>query len=110
MYKSIFTHIKKRIPKISSTEMVALTSGGTSIDRQILQGNVCDLPKPLVKLDKFPKNILHHLLTKFDHTKIYPNENNNRWIQYLAKNKFFSFLIDEEYGGIKLSTMNSLIY
>ena len=104
MYKSIFTQIKKRIPKISSTEMVALTSGGTSIDRQILQGNVCDLPKPLVKLDKFPKNILHHLLTKFDNTKIYPNENNNRWIQYLAKNKFFSFLIDEEYGGIKLST------
>ena len=35
---------------------------------------------------------------------MYPNNNDNKWIEYLAKNKYFSFLIDEKFGGIKLST------
>ena len=42
------------------------------------------------------------LFKNFDNSKIYPNNNNNKWINQ-AKNKFFSFLIDEKYGGIKLS-------
>ena len=37
MYKFIFKEVKKLIPKISSTEMIALTSGHTSIDREILK-------------------------------------------------------------------------
>tara|TARA_B100000282_G_C31737275_1_gene494158 strand:+ start:150 stop:1919 length:1770 start_codon:yes stop_codon:yes gene_type:complete len=47
--------------------------------------------------------MVSELLDKFDNTPIFPNKNNNYWIDYLAKNKFFSFLIDEKYGGIKLS-------
>ena len=53
--------------------------------------------------NKLPDSMVANLLEKFDNTKIYPNDNNNYWINYLAKNKFFSFLIDEKYGGIKLS-------
>ena len=33
-----------------------------------------------------------------------PNDNNNKWVEHLATKKYFSFLIDEKYGGIKLST------
>jgi hypothetical protein len=40
MYRRIFSHIKKIIPKISETEIIALKSGGTSIDRYIFQGKM----------------------------------------------------------------------
>ena len=35
MYRSLFQFVKKRIPRISDTEMIALQSGDTSIDRNI---------------------------------------------------------------------------
>lgn len=109
MYRYIFNNIRKKIPKISSTEMLALTSGGTSVDRQILFGNIINLPNSNKMENKFPKEILQNLLLEFNEKnsvdkKIYPNNDNNYWIEYLAKKKFFSFLIDEKYGGIKLST------
>ena len=103
MNKFIFNQIKKKIPKISPTEMIALTSGGTSLDRDILKGKVV-LPKKVEPEYKLPVTMLSDLVTQFDNTKIYPNNNNNYWVDYLAKKKFFSFLIDEKYQGIKLST------
>ena len=103
MYKRLFSFVKNKIPKISDTELIALRSGNTSIDRQILQGKI-SFPKKFQYENKFPKEVLSNLLNNFDNTKMYPNNNNNKWIEYLAKNKYFSFLIDEKYGGIKLST------
>lgn len=103
MYKRLFNFVKNKIPKISDTELIALRSGNTSIDRQILQGKI-SFPKKFQYENKFPKEVLSNLLNNFDNTKMYPNNNNNKWIEYLAKNKYFSFLIDEKYGGIKLST------
>ena len=103
MNKFIFNQIKKKIPKISPTEMIALTSGGTSLDRDILKGKVV-LPKKVEPEYKLPVTMLSDLVTQFDNTTIYPNNNNNYWVDYLAKKKFFSFLIDEKYEGIKLST------
>jgi hypothetical protein len=35
MYKYLFNRVKKIIPKISETEIIALKSGGVSIDREI---------------------------------------------------------------------------
>tara|TARA_B100000035_G_C21031830_1_gene568913 strand:- start:1093 stop:3012 length:1920 start_codon:yes stop_codon:yes gene_type:complete len=102
MYRHLFNYVKKKIPKISETELIALRSGNTSIDREILSGKV-KLPNKFQYVNKFPEVNLDSLLYNFDDTKIYPNDNNNKWIEYLAKNKFFSFLIDPKYGGIKLS-------
>ena len=45
MYKSLFKFVKRKIPKISDTELIALRSGNTSLDREILQGKVA-FPKP----------------------------------------------------------------
>jgi len=98
----VFSFIKNKIPKISATEMIALRSGTASIDRSILQGKV-SYPKPSNKKDIFPKKELDKLLNSFDGSRIYPNDNNNKWINYLAKNKYFSFLINNDYDGIKLS-------
>ncbi len=102
MYKSLFKFVKNKIPRISSTELIALRSGNTSIDRQILQGKI-EFPKRISYEQKFPEESLNDLFSKFDNTQIYPNNNDNKWINYLAKNKYFSFLISEKYGGIKLS-------
>ena len=44
MYRFIFNRIKNIIPKISDTELIALRSGNTSLDRQILKGKI-ELPK-----------------------------------------------------------------
>ena len=102
MSRIIFNFVKNKIPKISPTELIALRSGGTSLDRSILQGKI-EFPKPFQYQNKFPQEKLDDLFNNFDNTKIYPNDNNNKWINHLASNKFFSFLIDEKYGGIKLS-------
>ena len=102
MYRRLFNFVKNKIPRISDTELIALRSGDTSIDRQILFGRV-EFPKLSKYQNKFDTKNLINLGSTFDNTNIYPNDNNNRWIEYLAKNKYFSFLIDEKYGGIKLS-------
>ena len=102
MISQVFKFVKNKIPKISSTELIALRSGGTSIDRSILLGKI-DFPKNTEIKNKFPESKINNLLNNFDMTKVYPNNNNNYWINYLAKNKYFSFLIDEKYDGIKLS-------
>ena len=102
MYRALFRLVKSRIPKISDTEMIALQSGTTCVDRDILCGTYT-FPKEYVGDNKFSKTTMDYLLTKYENTSLYPNEDNNYWIEYLARNKFFSFLIDEKYGGIKLS-------
>ena len=102
MYKFLFRFVKNKIPRISDTELIALRSGNTSLDRQILEGKI-SFPRKIQYTKKFPENKLNELFSKYDNTKIYPNDNDNKWINYLAKNKYFSFLISENYGGIKLS-------
>ena len=98
----LFNFVKNKIPKISSTELIALRSGNTSLDRSILLGKI-KFPEKKTLENKFPKSKLNELLNTYDGTRVYPNNNSNYWINYLAKNKYFSFLIDESYGGIKLS-------
>ena len=38
--KQLFKRVQQLIPRISNTEMIALQSGTTSIDRQIFEGHV----------------------------------------------------------------------
>lgn len=100
--RNLFNFIKNKIPKISKTELIALHSGNTSLDRNILIGKI-KYPKIQKPENKFCNNKLNDLLDNFDGSIIYPNDNSNYWVDYLAKNKYFSFLINENYGGIKLS-------
>lgn len=102
MYRFFFNRVKKIIPKISDTELIALRSGNTSIDRDILSGKLV-YPKKVTVNNIFDDKKLKNLLDNFDGSKLYPNLNNNKWIDYLGKNKYFSFLIDKKYDGIKLS-------
>lgn len=104
MYKYLFKTIKGKLPKISNTELIALQSGTTFIDRNILEGKINYPNKPQINY-KFSQEKLDNLLQNYDSNKIYPD--NKEIIEQIAKNKLFSFLIDEKYGGIKL-TVNEL--
>ena len=102
MYRRLFDLVKRRIPRISDTELIALTSGNTSIDRDILLGKVV-IPTFSQKENKLSDSSVNKFLSEYDHNRIYPNTNKNYWINKLGVNKYFSFLIDEKYGGVKLS-------
>ena len=93
--KRVFQTVKKMIPKISATEMIALQSGTTSIDRELFEGYV----KPK-KFDKkpptvFDKQVIDELLTKFPQQQIFQNSNYQELFTFLGAYKFFSFLIPE---------------
>ncbi len=109
--KYFFNNIKRIIPKISDTELIALKSGTTSIDRDIFNGKV-NYPKIISKKWKFDVRKTDELLEKYgDIEKIYPNEKWDEIIKYIGVNKFFSFIIKEEYGGKDLSVkeMSSIL-
>ena len=103
MYKSIFSIVKRLIPRISETELIALRSGTTSLDRQIFNGSVNTQINFKSHELKFDNNKIDELLKKYKDDIVYPNDNDDEIVKYLGKNKFFSFIIDEKYEGTNLS-------
>ena len=65
--KRIFQFVKQKIPRISDTELIALRSGNTSLDRDIFKG-IVDLPKKKQIENKLPENMVGQILSG----KIYP--------------------------------------
>lgn len=104
MYRFIFNRVKKIVPRISDTELIALRTGNTNIDRQIFSGQVI-LPKKneVKKNHNFDFNQVDNLLDKYGNSYSYPSDNYKDTLKFLSKNKFFSFLIDDKYEGNKLS-------
>jgi acyl-CoA dehydrogenase len=112
MYKFIFNRVKKIIPKISETEIIALKSGGTSIDRELFKGHVSysKLFSPIPKCNNQKCSALRNmdkevdeLLRKVGSSPIYPTFEIKDIMTYLGKNGFLSMIIDKEYGGNRLS-------
>jgi acyl-CoA dehydrogenase len=107
MKRFIFNQVKRVIPKISDTELIALNSGTTSLDRDIFKGKV-KLPElNKNKNENFDLSKIDELLNKYGDEVIYPNKKTNEIFDFIGKNKFLSFIIDEKYGGTKLSTKSS---
>jgi len=103
MYRYIFNKVKNIIPKISETELIALRTGNVHCDRHIFNGEL-NIPEKLKKEDnKFDESKINHLLNTYGNSSIYPSQETKQIFNVLGKNKFFSFLIPDEYGGIKLS-------
>ena len=109
MYNFIFNRVKRIIPKISDTEIIALKSGGTSIDRNIFMGKM-DYKFLYSPIDKTKYNIpsdteknIEQLLKRTGTKPIYPNINIKDTMNYLGKNGFLSMIIDKKYGGNRLS-------
>lgn len=107
MYSRLFSYVKSIVPRISSTELIALRSGTTSVDRQIFQGKVSidvNQNPPTKEEVRFREKTVVEVLEKYkDVTQVYPNKKIGEIISTLAQNRFFSFIIDEKYGGTKFS-------
>ena len=73
MYRQLFNVVKKRIPRISPTEMIALQSGNTSVDRNILKGEI-EYPEKKTYTNKFPEKELQGLLEMYYEKKIKQND------------------------------------
>jgi acyl-CoA dehydrogenase len=106
LHKSIFNRIKKIIPKISETEIIALKSGGTSIDREIFQGRI-NYDKFFLPIQKYKQNEninknIEQILKITDTGPIYPGKNIKTIMDDLGKKGFLSMIIDEKYGGNRL--------
>lgn len=106
LYRLVFNKIKTILPKITETEIIALKSGGVSIDRELFQGKVnynkLFIPLPtLVEKDMDEPTI--KLLEKMGPYNVYPNEKINITMKYLGENGFLSMIIDKQYGGNRLS-------
>ena len=101
--RRIFQRIKSIIPKISDTELIALKSGTTSVDRDIFLGKVRYPEKKLLN-SKISQKSIDDLLDKYgNETSIYPNEKSNEILSYIGKSGFLSYIIDEKYNGSNLS-------
>jgi acyl-CoA dehydrogenase len=106
-YRKAFNIVKKIIPKISETEIIALKSGGVSIDREIFNGkvNYYNLYKPFPKIEQ---NTMEHetneLLNTIGSENIFPNKNIHLSImKKLGEYGFLSMIIDKKYNGNRLS-------
>ena len=110
MYRNIFTLIKKIIPNVSETEIIALRSGGTGIDREIFQGqvNLRKLFEPIKtttnSLEMETKTI--QLLKKIGTNEVYPSPNIMDTMKTLGSNGFISMIINKEFQGNRLSIEN----
>ena len=105
MYRLIFNQSKKLLPRISETELIALRSGGTSIDRDIFAGDVdtTTILKNTSVDDKVEKG-LDNLIKKWGHIQQpFPGNNTNDILKDIGKNRLFSLIIDREYNGNKIS-------
>lgn len=100
---SIFRIARNLVPKISSTEIIALKSGTTSIDREILQGKIEKKNEIIDKKYKFDNNLIDQLTKNYKDDLVFPSNKTNEIFEFLGKNKFFSFIIKEKYDGLNLS-------
>lgn len=104
MNSYLFRSVKKIIPKISETELIALRSGGVHIDRDIFNGRVQN--KLWKKKGKEKNEIslpVHSLLKEIGTENIYPNPKIHTIIKKIGEKGFMGMIIDKKYGGYKLS-------
>ena len=105
---SIFRFTKRIIPKISETELIALRSGTTSIDRDIFRGNVPikNAINPFSSEEKNLYNKLDDFLEKYGNQEISYPKMPEGLLDSIGKNGFFGMIIDKKYGGTKTSINN----
>lgn len=112
---SLRTKFKKILPEISRTEQEALDAGDTWIEASIYQGKpdfdtlLQTAPSKLTEREQaFIDGPLAELLEMLDDMEVH-NSNHipERVMKHLKDNKFFSFIIPQEFGGLEFSAYAS---
>jgi acyl-CoA dehydrogenase len=104
-YRRAFNIVKSIIPKISETEIIALKSGGVSIDRELFNGKVDynKLYKPILHTwGQHMEHETNELLNAVGTKNIYPNKDIHTIMKQLGENGFLSMIIDKKYNGNRL--------
>ena len=95
MYRYIFNRVKKIIPRISDTELIALRSGTTSLDREIYNGtvNLQNIPNFTEKEEKLTSLMpgVNSLLSIYGEDPVYPNPKVDEILCDISKSKLFSY-------------------
>lgn len=106
MYRFVFNQVRRIIPKISETEIIALKSGGVSIDRDIFKGKV-DYTKlysrPIENKSFSLWKETDELLARVGSGNVYPSENIHSLMKYIGERGYLGMIIDNKYGGNRLS-------
>lgn len=96
--------VKSIIPKISETELIALRSGGVSLDRDLFSGKIdytkLQKQKPLTENPMLKKT--EELLGKYGEANVYPSKNVQKVLTDLGQQGFLGMIIDKKYGGNRL--------
>ena len=114
MYSALFSGVKRIIPKISQTELIALRSGGVSIDRAIFSGRVDykKLGKTSLNTNSNPMlEKTRDILRKYGDQKVYPSSITQDIITDLGTNGFLGMIIDKKYNGnrVPISTQSEIL-
>lgn len=112
---SLRQKFKKILPEISRTEQEALDAGDTWIEASIYQGKpdfdtlLQTAPSKLTQEEQaFIDGPLAELLTMLDDVEVHNSIHiPPKVLQFLKDNKFFSFIIPKEYGGLEFSAYAS---
>ncbi len=112
---SLRTSFRKILPEISRTEQEALDAGDTWLEASIYQGKpdfnalLQTAPSKLTEREQaFIDGPLAELLEMLDDVEIHNNIHiPPRILQHLKDNKFFSFIIPQEFGGLEFSAYAS---
>ena len=93
MYKQLFKQCKSLLPRISDTELIALKSGTACIDKQIFEGKVSYPTKKDISYRFQDNSKINELLDKYgDVAHVFPNGPYKDILEYIGKEKFFSFI------------------
>ncbi len=115
MYSRLFNNVKKIIPKISQTELIALKSGGVSIDRDIFSGKINYNKLKKNQNDNNQSDDNHScdmiektklILQKYGESNVYPLNNKiniNNLMEELGNMGFLGMIIDNKFDGNRLS-------
>lgn len=108
MYSRVFSRVKSIIPKISETELIALRSGGVSIDRDIFSGKIDHDKLKKTKLiqnerEKDMLDITKNILRKHGEKKVYPSTTIKDVMNDLGYSGFLGMIIDKKYNGNRLN-------
>ena len=91
--KLIFNNVKKIIPRISQTELIALRSGTVSLDGNIFRGKL-EVPEKTDNKPSFNPIINHNIKELLENwgsqQQIYPSNNFDDILKSISKNKLFS--------------------
>lgn len=112
---SLRTSFRKILPEISRTEQEALDAGDTWLEASIYQGKpdfdtlLNTSASQLTEEEQaFIDGPLAELLEMLDDNEVSNNIHiPDRILQHLKDNKFFSFIIPKEYGGLEFSAYAS---